>query len=729
MANHPRIFLVALLAATLLLPSSVFAASSVANVGNWVGKHGGDEIEVAVWFASDPVHSGYVRGYVLSRDDHCAAGLFGFRVMGRSTTFFGVITDRALADDGFELELRRIESDEVDSTCSPLKFLKTSNRIFFVYEPERGLASLGMLGDPPLDENRYTNLERVMTLKRSTPSATMLKVIAANPLIANAYGDQSVPSASIQSVIKDPNLDPVATIPQSEIPCRVLARDQQVRGFHLGIVDIASTREPGDKIGVRYKQYSGPLPSGIWSDAYRASEEDRYVQLDASAVASPSHLNLRSSVSGLKLGPDSCVQAAMVDSFLTALERDEFGSSSSEGAVAEVLPRIEDADDLYFFDVDGIDQIRRQKMSRVYGTTTLFVPGDLSREGQWSPDQQSMKLRAMVKHSNSGYIEKDLLSRYNEVSFFYDEKLSKAHGTTIWVSVADERQGGICTRWREKHFVDNCAEHSTANMHKSHRYYMTEDLAAAKAIFHKISPNATTLSAAELADPTRRCARGVFCDYPGGVYLNAVYDGDFDRVQHLDEQLRNAGIGAIDKLMPGEGLTETEQKVFRRTERAKSDAMLKNLLISATVPPSSLPFLAKRYMYQYQSTSQACFEPGHRIIEKEWIIPATRTADTEYDGFIIPGDIIPGSRMAANYDVNPEFFSLCDRVCDAVKPTGRTMYLTNEDRTISNGLDKVLTENHCASSEVQQFESNLIKLTNRALNEGPRKRFVERSSL
>lgn len=68
--------------------------------------------------------------------------------------------------------------------------------------------------------------------------------------------------------------------------------------------------------------------------------------------------------------------------------------------------------------------------------------------------------------------------------------------------------------------------------------------------------------------------------------------------------------------------------------------------------------------------------PGHKSIEKEWIIPPSYTPDAEYNGYFIPGDVIPGSRISTTYDVNPEFIALCDRVCDAVNPTGRTLHLT-----------------------------------------------------
>ena len=140
-------------------------------------------------------------------------------------------------------------------------------------------------------------------------------------------------------------------------------------------------------------------------------------------------------------------------------------------------------------------------------------------------------------------------------------------------------------------------------------------------------------------------------------------------------------------------------------------------------------------MYQYQSASQNCFEPRHRVVVKEWIIPESYSPDMNYDGYVIMGEKIPGSKITASYDINPEFFALCDRVCDPVWPTGNTKWpagnmtlLTDDGRTMNEGLDKLLFVHDCANPAVQQFERNLITLTEQAMNAGPQP-FVERSSL
>lgn len=718
-----------LLMTLLTLPAVASARSATSNVGNWLGEANGQEIEMAVWFDTDPKHSGYVRGYILNRASQCAIGLFGYRTMSRVTTFFSVISDSSLSNYGMDFEIRRIDVDGVNTACSPLQHVSTASRFMFLYEPELEHASLASIGSPPQDENRYNNVVRMMSLQRSTLSPTMAKIIAANPAIDREYGRKTAPSAAVRRVFADPSLDAKTVIPVAEVPCRALIRDQQVRADRQGIVDITSMRETNSRVGVRFKQYAGPIPGGVWSDEYRDSVQDRYVQVDAESVSSPELLNLPGGPDGLRFGEEACVQAQVIDTFLTALEDGMAVASPANAAVAKSLPRIESTNDFYLFDESGIDQIKGLSMTRVHGTTTLFLPGDQSREGEWRPQLQSMKMRAMVKHSATGFIEQDLLSRYQEVSFIHDADLSSETGSDVWVSVDDSREGGVCIRWSEKHFVDNCMERSSAAMHAEQHYYMTADLDAAKAIFRRISPNANTLSAAEMANPARTCAEGQFCDLPGGVYLNAIYAGDFDRIQALDKQVSDLTAGAIGDMLPSTGMTEVEQRVFKRTEQAQANQIMRNLFTNAFVPDSSLSGLAKRYMYRFQTTSRACFEPGHQVIEKEWIIPPSYTPDTDYNGFNIPGEVIPGQRITASYDVNPEFIALCDRVCDAVSPTGVPRSLIAASREISLGLDRVMEENDCASPAVQRFEKNLIALTRQSLSAGPQAPYVQRSGL
>jgi len=69
---------------------------------------------------------------------------------------------------------------------------------------------------------------------------------------------------------------------------------------------------------------------------------------------------------------------------------------------------------------------------------------------------------------------------------------------------------------------------------------MTKDLAVAKRIFAEISPDAVTLSAETLANPMRGCDTGAFCDLPGGLYLNAIYNADFALIQEYVSVSENA---------------------------------------------------------------------------------------------------------------------------------------------------------------------------------------------
>ena len=692
--------------------------SSLSNVGNWIGEYQGQEIELSVWFDDHPLQQGHVRGYIVNRDNRCVTGLIGNRVMGQGSRFFGFMNDKSLTDYGFEFVAQTIAMDDLDTTCGPLKFPSADTRLMLVYEPDLGHASLATYGDQHLDAIGYSHVVRVASLRRVAASATMQKIVAANPPIKKEIGAKNRPSPSVQQLLENPDLDPVSFIPVDEIPCRVLLRDQAARVSLLGLRDIASTREPNNKLGIRYQQASGPFLGRPWSEEFEASQQERYLQVDASSFSDPTFLNLPDDRNSWPFGEDACAQARMVDQFVTSLGQGLIESVDATLAVGNATPRIDDASSFFFFDVAGIDRIANGSMERVYGTTTLFVPGDMSREGLWSPGSQTMKLRAMVKHSGSAHIGFDSLSKHNVVSFVHDAELSKGAGSDVWVSVADYREGGLCIRWSEKYVINRCAERSTNDLHSKHRYYMTADLAAAKKIFHSISPDAIALSRGDPAGSTRGCERGAFCKLPGGAYLNAIHDGDFGIIQRLDAHIRRTSLDAVDEVMPGDESTYQ--------------------MLSNFVPTSLLPYLAKRYMYKYQSASQECFEPGHKVVTKELIIAGGRSADMDYNGYIIMGQDIPDGRMATSYDINPEFFTLCDSVCDPLGPTGNTKLrlgfmtaktlLTDEGRTMNEGLDKVLFEHDCASPAVQQFERNLITLTEQAMNAGARP-FVERSSL
>jgi len=697
-------------ASFLLLASVSSAATSLSNIGNWAGEYKQKQVEIAIWFDDDRLATGLVRGYIVNQDDACGIGFVGERVMSVVTTFFGPIKDGELVNWSLEIELRNVSMQGL-TLCNPLQ---THSRLMLVYDPQSGQASLAGLGEPPAVDH-YTNVVKLVSLKRTAASPQMLQILDANPTIDRERGQKNAPNASVRNVFTNPNLNPETVISSEYLPCRTLLRDQQVRMKQMGITSLSATMEPSKKLGVRYEQYSGAIPNTVWSDDFSASKKSQYLQIAASSVSNPALLAMPSGKRGLRFGSDACKQAMSVSEVLTRVENGlTDGSLLATSASTLRIPRIENGDGMYFFDKSGIDQITSLIMTRVFGSTTLFVPGDISREGLWSPQTQSMKLRAMVKHSKSGYIEKDLLSKYNETSFVYDPKLSKKHGSDVWVSVADSRLGGDCIRWREKHFVDNCEMRSTGKMYKQHRYYLSSDLTVAKSIFKEISPNAVTLGAEELANPARGCANGMYCNLPGGLYLNAIYNGSFEIVRALDEQLRTAKQSFTAENMPS-------FKVGRRD-------YLKEFM-QVVVPTSILPYLANRYMYLYQNLPASCLEPGFKVNRERYVVPDTFDPDTDFNGIVIPGARNPGHTVTAEYKINPVFFKLCDHLCDTSKPDQNDMFLVKENANISRGLDKVLFGQDCNSPEVKQFERNLVTLTLRSIFSGSRALYVERSSL
>ncbi len=298
----------------------------LSNVGNWLGEYQGQRIEISIWFDDDERQTGYVRGYILNQNDRCAMGLVGNRVMSQTARTANSINDKSLTDYGVVFDARTIAMNGLNTACWPIKFLNVyNNRLIFTYEPDLGHASLATYLDPPTDINGHWNAVRVMSLRRVAASATMQEIIAANPTMEREYGAQNRPSQAVQRLLDNPDLDPKSNLPVDEIPCRVLLRDQDARASLLGILDIASTMEPNNKLGIRYLQFPGPildrLTKGLW-----ASRQERYLQIDASSYSDPTFLNLPRVYHKWPSSEDACTQARMVDQFISSFEQGAFES-------------------------------------------------------------------------------------------------------------------------------------------------------------------------------------------------------------------------------------------------------------------------------------------------------------------------------------------------------------------------------------------------------------------
>ena len=633
--------------------------------------------------------------------------------MSPVSTLFGPVTENTLTDYALEMEAKYVDHAAVPNNLQ-CGLLGQHVRMLLAKDPATGEVALWGFGEPRM-RGSYANLTEIVPLERSIPSATMLTILDANPPIDTVLGRHEPPPPGVMAVMLDPSLDSEQYVSADALPCRVQVRDQQVRMREMGIANVSASFESADVVGITFTQFDGALPNWAWPEELVASKQEKVLRVAADAIQAPQFLAFPFARDPFRIGPDACNQARALEDFIALQLEPPAGDVPAVATNNQPMPRIEDAEGMYFVDRFGIDIIERARMRRVYGTTTIFYPGDLSREGTWTPATQAMRLRAMVKHSETGFIEEDLLSLFHEAHFVYGADLSQKYGGDIWASIPDARTGDVCTRWSEKHFVDNCSERSTAAMHEQNRRYMIEDLAVANRLFADISPDAITLTAEELADPARSCAEGVFCDLPGGTYLNAIYRGDFALTQVLDGMLARARF-------------DTVKGGFGAVGGSDQQAQILATVATSFEYRSVMPVLAKGYMYGYQRKPESCLKPGWKVHpETEYVDPVIAPG-IDVGNISMPDEVITeGYWITVHYSINPNFFELCELVCDTVIPG--EPYVTPAHGSISQGVQRVLLDNDCNSPEITQFEENLIKLTRQSVFAPPAPPFVERSSL
>ena len=191
---------------------------------------------------------------------------------------------------------------------------------------------------------------------------------------------------------------------------------------------------------------------------------------------------------------------------------------------------------------------------------------------------------------------------------------------------------------------------------------------------------------------------GPFCDLAGGKYLNAIYRGDSDMVTEIDTLYRGEAIALLNKLQSNLGLGTLPSI---GTELANEQ-------------PNFLVEVARKYMHAYPVWGDSCFDPG--AAEKTYSYTTPVVIETDEYGTNTYG----GDTFEASYTVNPDFFSLRDKLASHKAPNRSddpaNVWIKTE---VYSGILELFGSGACRTAEVKALENQLRLLTNETL-ENPR---------
>ncbi len=199
-----------------------------------------------------------------------------------------------------------------------------------------------------------------------------------------------------------------------------------------------------------------------------------------------------------------------------------------------------------------------------------------------------------------------------------------------------------------------------------------------------------------------QCEEGMFCDLPGGAYLNAIYHNDSKAIQKLEER------------------SYREMKSAARQFDINSGLELIGIRFADHIEKTSLlQLVANMYMYQYQYNYSSCLTANAQSRTFSYTTP--KFDYTNLYGMDMGS--VGGDRINATYTVNPEFISLLERLGShfgsQLQEMGANFHkIRGMEITLSD--TKRLQQNYkCDGPEVKQFETNLIDLTKKSLGTKP----------
>ncbi len=198
-----------------------------------------------------------------------------------------------------------------------------------------------------------------------------------------------------------------------------------------------------------------------------------------------------------------------------------------------------------------------------------------------------------------------------------------------------------------------------------------------------------------------KCA-GVFCNLPGGDYLNALYRGDDSALQRIEQSHRQEVLALIDQMAGRFGLP-------------RNDVML-NVLKKASTDDPLITMVANKYLHSYQKWPEKCFREGSVELTFSYYQPSFIEVDA--DGMVSETDEISYDSV---YRVNPEFVTLARRVGSATGSKSSSRLKAGSTlQSIYRGIEQLIREHDCSSPQIRQLESHLARLGLKA-TEQPRK--------
>lgn len=647
----------------LAFSSHVFAWTEN-TIGNWQGMSQGKSFELSIWLANDPYNGERVkvRGYFQLKNGSCKMLVTGNRAVWLNYGDYDLKTE--VKHTGMAVSLSYINNNDYEK-CKKYQW-----------------SSIGILHFDGTDNNSLTNwvldhktkkVTRQM-LKRIPASAEMLSIIAKDPGSKHQWhGLNNKPTALELKLIRDASLSTKDFLSKIPLPCGEYGdkAGSVMNMFEDGpIFKIKAHSKSNDTVEVIYVKREQKLERKVFPKIKEVDWD--YVSM--------SHKE--------KDGKSACRKGKATLSFFKAL--DEGKLSSNNDLQYDNLKLLNKIKGFYLVDMSGVDKIsyggdsmERGVVKRVFGTTTIYKPGDLTRRIIWDSAGQNINIRNTAKNSKTGSIEDDIFSKTKELSFTYLAEMSDTSKSDIWyASVNSKNEPKVCVKWKGKHNIATCIEHSNPNPNKKYQYYLTDNLNTAKKIFLKLSLN-TDISIA--SNSNGQCTTGAFCELAGGDYLNAIYKGDIKKVRLLDQKYLK-GINDITESMSNDN--DIVKGIFN--------------LMTNNNNPSLLPLLAREYLHDYKNQPKRCFNQGAKKITFN-----TKTPDIV--GFNYYGAEIsrtPGIAMYGEYFVNSELVNMCTKVCGA-RGWG-SLLMSNQ--VIISSIPNMRKNYDCNSKEIKQFEKNLRKM-------------------
>ena len=195
-----------------------------------------------------------------------------------------------------------------------------------------------------------------------------------------------------------------------------------------------------------------------------------------------------------------------------------------------------------------------------------------------------------------------------------------------------------------------------------------------------------------------QCEKGVFCELPGGAYLNAIYNNDLQTVQKLDKRATKEMKSSARQFDTNTGL---EMIGIRFAD------YIEDITVSTLV--------ANLYTYQYQYNSRACLGSNAQSRTFSFTTPKYRYENL----YGMDVGSVGGDTISATYVVNPEFVPLVNKlgshfgsVMDGM--SAKALKFRGINATLK-GAKQLQKKYSCDSPEIKQFERNLIDISSKLI--------------